>query len=165
MASWALMVGKSLLTTESRIGSLARAKNAAQEKKSWQLPHLTCCTQCKWQHPNIEHLFCELLPIRASWAQSSQARSIKNPNVPLVFKCNQATTKRKDYSHKTNTIVICIVVNYLFYILQVHADETKSSLQFASRALRVTNCACVNEVLTCFCCQLDTISIHRAIIA
>jgi len=30
---------------------------------------------------------------------------------------------------------------------QVHADETKSSLQFASRALRVTNCARVNEVL------------------
>lgn len=30
---------------------------------------------------------------------------------------------------------------------QIHADETKSSLQFASRALRVTNCARVNEVL------------------
>lgn len=31
--------------------------------------------------------------------------------------------------------------------LQIHADETKSSLQFASRALRVTNCVIVNEVL------------------
>lgn len=31
--------------------------------------------------------------------------------------------------------------------LQIHADETKSTLQFASRALRVTNCAHVNEVL------------------
>ncbi|EMS49270.1 hypothetical protein TRIUR3_29836 [Triticum urartu] len=31
---------------------------------------------------------------------------------------------------------------------QVHADETKSSLQFASRALRVTNCAEINEILT-----------------
>lgn len=29
---------------------------------------------------------------------------------------------------------------------QIHADETKSSLQFASRALRVTNYARVNEV-------------------
>jgi len=29
---------------------------------------------------------------------------------------------------------------------QIHTDETKSSLQFASRALRVTNCAKVNEV-------------------
>lgn len=29
---------------------------------------------------------------------------------------------------------------------QIHADETKSSLQFASRALRVKNCAHVNEV-------------------
>lgn len=32
------------------------------------------------------------------------------------------------------------------YLMQIHADETKSSLQFASRALRVTNCARVNEV-------------------
>lgn len=31
--------------------------------------------------------------------------------------------------------------------IQVHADETKSSLQFASRALRVQNCAHVNEVM------------------
>ncbi|KAK6124852.1 hypothetical protein DH2020_041386 [Rehmannia glutinosa] len=31
---------------------------------------------------------------------------------------------------------------------RIHADETKSSLQFASRALRVTNCAHVNEILT-----------------
>ncbi|THF97261.1 hypothetical protein TEA_008089 [Camellia sinensis var. sinensis] len=31
---------------------------------------------------------------------------------------------------------------------EIHADETKSSLQFASRALRVTNCARVNEILT-----------------
>ncbi|KAL4567432.1 hypothetical protein LXL04_023016 [Taraxacum kok-saghyz] len=30
----------------------------------------------------------------------------------------------------------------------IHADETKSSLQFASRALRVTNCVHVNEILT-----------------
>lgn len=29
---------------------------------------------------------------------------------------------------------------------QIHTDETKSSLQFASRALRVTNCAKINEV-------------------
>lgn len=33
------------------------------------------------------------------------------------------------------------------YLMQIHADETKSSLQFASRALRVTNCARVNEVI------------------
>lgn len=33
---------------------------------------------------------------------------------------------------------------------QIHADETKSSLQFASRALCVTNCARVNEVLLIF---------------
>ncbi len=38
----------------------------------------------------------------------------------------------------------CLV---LFVWWQIHADETKSSLQFASRALRVTNCARVNEVL------------------
>ncbi|KAG8056785.1 hypothetical protein GUJ93_ZPchr0002g24058, partial [Zizania palustris] len=42
-----------------------------------------------------------------------------------------------------NTGIICNIT-----LAQVHADETKSSLQFASRALRVTNCACVNEILT-----------------
>ncbi|XP_042409385.1 kinesin-like protein KIN-7I isoform X2 [Zingiber officinale] len=42
-----------------------------------------------------------------------------------------------------NTSIICNIT-----LAQVHADETKSSLQFASRALRVTNCACVNEILT-----------------
>ncbi|CAL5088326.1 unnamed protein product [Urochloa decumbens] len=43
----------------------------------------------------------------------------------------------------SNTAIICNIT-----LAQVHADETKSSLQFASRALRVTNCACVNEILT-----------------
>ncbi|GER50105.1 kinesin motor family protein, partial [Striga asiatica] len=33
-------------------------------------------------------------------------------------------------------------------LAQIYADETKSSLQFASSALRVTNCAHVNEILT-----------------
>ncbi|OAY65182.1 Kinesin-related protein 4, partial [Ananas comosus] len=42
-----------------------------------------------------------------------------------------------------NTAIICNIT-----LAQVHADETKSSLQFASRALRVTNCVCVNEILT-----------------
>lgn len=42
-----------------------------------------------------------------------------------------------------NTAIICNIT-----LAQVHADETKSSLQFASRALRVTNCAEVNEILT-----------------
>ncbi|KAK9289712.1 hypothetical protein L1049_007871 [Liquidambar formosana] len=42
-----------------------------------------------------------------------------------------------------NTAIICNIT-----LAQIHADETKSSLQFASRALRVTNCACVNEILT-----------------
>ncbi|WOL06441.1 kinesin-like protein KIN-7I isoform X3 [Canna indica] len=42
-----------------------------------------------------------------------------------------------------NTAIICNIT-----LAQVHSDETKSSLQFASRALRVTNCACVNEILT-----------------
>ncbi|KAJ6700107.1 CENTROMERE PROTEIN E [Salix purpurea] len=42
-----------------------------------------------------------------------------------------------------NTAIICNIT-----LAQVHADETKSSLQFASRALRVTNCAHVNEILT-----------------
>ncbi|KAK3133349.1 hypothetical protein QOZ80_6AG0535400 [Eleusine coracana subsp. coracana] len=42
-----------------------------------------------------------------------------------------------------NTAIICNIT-----LAQVHADETKSSLQFASRALRVTNCACVNEIMT-----------------
>ncbi|KAH6779630.1 P-loop containing nucleoside triphosphate hydrolases superfamily protein [Perilla frutescens var. hirtella] len=41
-----------------------------------------------------------------------------------------------------NTAIICNIT-----LAQIHADETKSSLQFASRALRVTNCAHVNEVL------------------
>ncbi|KAE9590156.1 putative plus-end-directed kinesin ATPase [Lupinus albus] len=40
-----------------------------------------------------------------------------------------------------NTAIICNIT-----LAQIHADETKSSLQFASRALRVTNCAQVNEV-------------------
>ncbi|XP_054779938.1 kinesin-like protein KIN-7O isoform X2 [Prosopis cineraria] len=42
-----------------------------------------------------------------------------------------------------NTAMICNIT-----LAQIHADETKSSLQFASRALRVTNCAQVNEILT-----------------
>ncbi|CAN1259809.1 Kinesin-like protein KIN-7O [Linum perenne] len=42
-----------------------------------------------------------------------------------------------------NTAIICNIT-----LAQIHADETKSSLQFSSRALRVKNCACVNEVLT-----------------
>ncbi|KAG9455881.1 hypothetical protein H6P81_000389 [Aristolochia fimbriata] len=42
-----------------------------------------------------------------------------------------------------NTAIICNVT-----LAQIHVDETKSSLQFASRALRVTNCAHVNEILT-----------------
>ena len=42
------------------------------------------------------------------------------------------------------TCLDCLV---LFVWWQIHADETKSTLQFASRALRVTNCARVNEVL------------------
>ncbi|TKY58157.1 Centromere-associated protein E [Spatholobus suberectus] len=41
------------------------------------------------------------------------------------------------------TAIICNIS-----LAQIHADETKSSLQFASRALRVTNCAQVNEILT-----------------
>ncbi|KAL8489358.1 hypothetical protein ACS0TY_025309 [Phlomoides rotata] len=42
-----------------------------------------------------------------------------------------------------NTAIICNIT-----LAQVHADETKSSLQFASRALRVKNCAHVNEIMT-----------------
>ncbi|KAL6987276.1 Kinesin-like protein KIN-7O [Sarracenia purpurea var. burkii] len=42
-----------------------------------------------------------------------------------------------------NTAIICNIT-----LAQIHADETRSSLQFASRALRVTNCARVNEILT-----------------
>ncbi|KAJ0043556.1 hypothetical protein Pint_18234 [Pistacia integerrima] len=42
-----------------------------------------------------------------------------------------------------NTAIICNIT-----LAQIHADETKSSLQFASRALCVTNCARVNEILT-----------------
>ncbi|XVF56276.1 hypothetical protein PTKIN_Ptkin06aG0106000 [Pterospermum kingtungense] len=42
-----------------------------------------------------------------------------------------------------NTAIICNIT-----LAQIHTDETKSSLQFASRALRVTNCARVNEILT-----------------
>ncbi|XP_059433982.1 kinesin-like protein KIN-7O isoform X1 [Corylus avellana] len=43
----------------------------------------------------------------------------------------------------SNTAIICNIT-----LAQIHADETKSSLQFASRALHVTNCARVNEILT-----------------
>nr|GMD43022.1 kinesin-like protein KIN-7O isoform X1 [Ipomoea batatas] len=42
-----------------------------------------------------------------------------------------------------NTAIICNIT-----LAQVHADETKSSLQFASRALRVTNSVHVNEIMT-----------------
>lgn len=42
-----------------------------------------------------------------------------------------------------NTAIICNIT-----LAQIHTDETKSSLQFASRALRVTNCAKVNEIMT-----------------
>ncbi|CAM6124516.1 unnamed protein product [Calypogeia fissa] len=41
------------------------------------------------------------------------------------------------------TVIICNVTPAL-----VHVDETKGTLQFASRANRVTNCAQVNEILT-----------------
>ncbi|WZZ42118.1 hypothetical protein YC2023_038377 [Brassica napus] len=61
-----------------------------------------------------------------------------------------------------NTAIICNItlasvrIDYQYYGMRMskadeiadHADETKSSLQFASRALRVTNCAHVNEILT-----------------
>ncbi|XP_031479410.1 kinesin-like protein KIN-7O isoform X2 [Nymphaea colorata] len=43
----------------------------------------------------------------------------------------------------SNTAIICNIT-----LAQVHTDETRSSLQFATRALRVTNCAQVNEILT-----------------
>ncbi|KAI4386560.1 hypothetical protein MLD38_004485 [Melastoma candidum] len=43
----------------------------------------------------------------------------------------------------SNTAIICNIT-----LAQVHADETKSSLQFASRAIRITNFAHVNEILT-----------------
>nr|GMD44776.1 kinesin-like protein KIN-7O isoform X1 [Ipomoea batatas] len=42
-----------------------------------------------------------------------------------------------------NTAIICNIT-----LAQIHADETKSSLQFASRALRVTNSVHVNEIMT-----------------
>ncbi|XP_058748341.1 kinesin-like protein KIN-7O [Vicia villosa] len=42
-----------------------------------------------------------------------------------------------------NTAIICNIT-----LAQIHTDETKSSLQFASRALRVTNCAKINEIMT-----------------
>ncbi|KAI3720493.1 hypothetical protein L2E82_31480 [Cichorium intybus] len=42
-----------------------------------------------------------------------------------------------------NTAIICTIS-----LAQTHADETKSSLQFASWALRVTNCVHVNEILS-----------------
>ncbi|KAF9606944.1 hypothetical protein IFM89_030242, partial [Coptis chinensis] len=42
-----------------------------------------------------------------------------------------------------NTAIICNIT-----LAQIHADETKSSIQFESRALRVTNCARVNKILT-----------------
>ncbi|KAK0592909.1 hypothetical protein LWI29_027637 [Acer saccharum] len=42
-----------------------------------------------------------------------------------------------------NTAIICNIT-----LAQIHADETKSSLQFASRAKCVSNCARVNEILT-----------------
>jgi hypothetical protein len=34
------------------------------------------------------------------------------------------------------------------FLLQIHIDETRGTLQFASRAKRVTNCAQVNETVT-----------------
>ncbi|PIA53947.1 hypothetical protein AQUCO_00900489v1 [Aquilegia coerulea] len=42
-----------------------------------------------------------------------------------------------------NTAIICNIT-----LAQIHTDETKSNLQFASKALRVTNCTRVNEILT-----------------
>ncbi|XP_056170359.1 kinesin-like protein KIN-7O isoform X2 [Syzygium oleosum] len=43
----------------------------------------------------------------------------------------------------SNTAIICNIT-----LAQSHADETKSSLKFASRALRIKSCAHVNEILT-----------------
>ncbi|XP_078443124.1 P-loop containing nucleoside triphosphate hydrolases superfamily protein [Wolffia australiana] len=43
----------------------------------------------------------------------------------------------------SNTAIICNIT-----LVQIHQEETKSSLQFASRAIRVKNFACVNEILT-----------------
>ncbi|KAI3697800.1 hypothetical protein L6452_30897 [Arctium lappa] len=42
-----------------------------------------------------------------------------------------------------NTTIICNIT-----LAQIHADESKSILQFASRALRVTNYVHVSEILT-----------------
>ncbi|KAJ3677193.1 hypothetical protein LUZ60_002917 [Juncus effusus] len=42
-----------------------------------------------------------------------------------------------------NTAMICNIT-----LAQIHANETKSSLEFASRALKVENCARVNEIMT-----------------
>ncbi|KAJ0245370.1 Kinesin motor domain-containing protein [Hirschfeldia incana] len=42
-----------------------------------------------------------------------------------------------------NTAIICNIT-----LAPIHAEETKITLQFASRALRVTNCAHVNEIST-----------------
>lgn len=41
------------------------------------------------------------------------------------------------------TSIICTVAPE-----EVHVEETKGTLQFASRAKRITNCAQVNEILT-----------------
>lgn len=43
-------------------------------------------------------------------------------------------------------LILVSVGTLVITCTQIHADETKSSLQFASRALRVTNCVHVNEV-------------------
>ncbi|KAF7150475.1 hypothetical protein RHSIM_Rhsim02G0144000 [Rhododendron simsii] len=42
-----------------------------------------------------------------------------------------------------NIAIICNIT-----LAQIHADETKNSLKFARRALSVTNCAHVNEIVT-----------------
>lgn len=50
--------------------------------------------------------------------------------------------------HKDNCRRTFLTVRLLaFDLVQVHIDETRGTLQFASRARRVTTCAQVNEVL------------------
>ncbi|KAL1193950.1 Kinesin-like protein KIN-7O [Cardamine amara subsp. amara] len=68
----------------------------------------------------------------------------KNPGGHVPYRDSKLTRiLQPALGGNANTAIICNIT-----LAPIHADETKSSLQFASRALRVTNCAHVNEILT-----------------
>lgn len=64
----------------------------------------------------------------------------------LCFVAANSSAFASSFSYWFSGLILVSLGILVITCIQIHADETKSSLQFASRALRVTNCVHVNEV-------------------